>query len=578
MYVVQDGKFVFANPQFLSDEGFTENEMLGSEPLAMVHPEDREIVRQNAVEMLKGMRTAPYEFRTVSNTGEIRWLMETVAPIQYQGARAVLGNVIDITEQKQAEQELRESRRRFRDLVNLLPQGVYEMDDKYNITFANQRSIEMLGYTTEEVNAAPLCALDTCIPEERDRMKENIQRILKGEKLGGIEYTLLRRDGTTLPVIIYSTSVIRDGKAIGLRGVTIDITEQKQAEEELKAQKDLIDHILAKIPDAVLVVGKNNGVILANAAFYDTFGMNRHEVVGRSIGELIPDPALLESLPKVFTEQESEISLEFKYGLNGHNKILVATIMKMGEKEALVILKDVTEERQKQERLFLTDRLSSIGEMSAGVAHELNNPLTGIVSLSQLLLEGDPPAELREDIGDIYSEAQRAATIVRNLLAFSRKHAPVREATQVNRLIEDVLRLRAYEQRVNNIEVETQLDPNLPEIIVDYHQMQQVFLNIVLNAESAMAETRNTGLLTITTRKLDGHVSISFSDNGPGIPHEDLNRLFDPFFTTKEVGKGTGLGLSICYGIVTQHGGKVYAQSEVGKGATFVVELPLEGR
>jgi len=355
MYVVQDGKFVFANPQFLDDEGFTKNEMLGSESLAMVHPEDRERVRQNAVAMLKGVRTTPYEFRTISNTGEIRWLMETVASIRYQGGRAVLGNVIDITEQKQAEQELRESRRRFRDLVNLLPQGVYEMDENYTITFANQQSIEMLGYTTEEVYAAPLNALDTCIPEDRERMKENIQRIMAGEKLGGIEYTLLRKGGTTIPVIIYSTAIIGDGKAVGLRGVTVDITERKQVEEELRAQKDLIDHIIATIPDAVLVVERDCSVILANAAVYDTFGVKRHEVVGRPISEFIPDPGLSESLLKIFLDKEPQIDLEFRYKLGEHNKTLVAAIMKMGEKEVLVILKDVTEERQKQERLFLTD-------------------------------------------------------------------------------------------------------------------------------------------------------------------------------------------------------------------------------
>ena len=578
MYVVQDGKFVFANPQFLDDEGFTKNEMLGSESLAMVHPEDRERVRQNAVAMLKGVRTTPYEFRTISNTGEIRWLMETVASIRYQGGRAVLGNVIDITEQKQAEQELRESRRRFRDLVNLLPQGVYEMDENYTITFANQQSIEMLGYTTEEVYAAPLNALDTCIPEDRERMKENIQRIMAGEKLGGIEYTLLRKGGTTIPVIIYSTAIIGDGKAVGLRGVTVDITERKQVEEELRAQKDLIDHIIATIPDAVLVVERDCSVILANAAVYDTFGVKRHEVVGRPISEFIPDPGLSESLLKIFLDKEPQIDLEFRYKLGEHNKTLVAAIMKMGEKEVLVILKDVTEERQKQERLFLTDRLSSIGEMSAGIAHELNNPLTGIVSLSQLLLEDNPSDEFREDLNDIHNEAQRAATIVKNLLTFSRKHTPVRDSTQINRVIEDVLRLRAYEHRVNNIEIETQLAPNLPEVIVDYHQMQQVFLNIILNAESAMAETHHPGLLTVTTDSFNGHVRISFSDNGSGIPHENLNRLFDPFFTTKEVGKGTGLGLSICYGIIIQHGGKIYAQSDVGKGATFVIELPLGGK
>jgi len=275
-------------------------------------------------------------------------------------------------------------------------------------------------------------------------------------------------------------------------------------------------------------------------------------------------------------EKEPQIDLEFKQNLNGDKRTLIATVMKMGEKEALLMLNDVTEERQKQERLFLTDRLSSIGEMSAGVAHEINNPLTGIVSLSQLLLENNPPDELKEDITDIHNEAQRAASIVKNLLTFSRKHAPVREPMQLNGVIEDVLRLRDYEHKVNNIKVKTQLAPNLPEVIVDHHQIQQVFLNLVLNAESAITESHKPGTLTIATSRFNGNVRISFSDDGPGILQENLNRLFDPFFTTKEVGKGTGLGLSICYGIVTQHGGEIYVHNNADRGATFVVELPIE--
>ncbi len=578
IYIVQDGEFVFANPQFLSDLGWTEAELLGVNSLASVRAEDREMVRQNAVEMLKGIRTAPYEYEVANSAGETRWFMETVTPIQYRGSRAVLGSVLDITERKQTEERLRETRRRFRDLVNLLPLGIYEMDDKYNVTFANRQAIEASGYTEEEVNATPSNALDTVTPEDRERMERNIRRIMNGEKLGGIEYTQRRKDGSTYPAMIYSTPIMRDGKAVGLRGVIIDITERKQAEEAIKAQRDLIDHILATIPDAVLVIGKDNSVILANAAFYDTFGIKRREVVGRSLSELIPEPGLLESLPKILTGEKPQIDLEFRQKFNGDKKTLIATVMKMGEKEALLILNDVTEERQKQERLFLTDRLSSIGEMSAGVAHELNNPLTGIVSLSQLLLEDNPPDELREDITDIHNEAQRAASIVRNLLTFSRKHAPMREPTQLNGVIEDVLRLRDYEHKVNNINVETQLAPDLPEVIVDYHQMQQVFLNIVLNAESALTEEHEPGTLTITTSRLNSNVRVSFSDDGPGIPQKNLNRVFDPFFTTKEVGKGTGLGLSICYGIVTQHGGKIHAENKAGKGATFVVELPIEGQ
>jgi len=183
----------------------------------------------------------------------------------------------------------------------------------------------------------------------------------------------------------------------------------------------------------------------------------------------------------------------------------------------------------------------------------------------------------KEDLKLIYNEAQRAAAVVKKLLTFGRQHPRERKAVQINAVVEDVLSLRAYEQKVNNIRATTQFDDHLPEIAADPFQMQQVFLNIVLNAEQAMIETHREGTLAITTERVDDNIKVSFSDDGPGISPENMRKMFSPFFTTKAVGKGTGLGLSICYGIVTNHGGRIYAQSELGKGATFVIELPVGG-
>jgi signal transduction histidine kinase len=242
---------------------------------------------------------------------------------------------------------------------------------------------------------------------------------------------------------------------------------------------------------------------------------------------------------------------------------------------SIIVARDITQQKRIEQQLIMTDRLASIGELSSGIAHELNNPLTSVIGFSQLLMEGDVPANIKEDLGIVYSEAQRAAVIVKNLLTFARKHAPVKQLSQVNTVIEDVLRLRAYEQKVNNIEVETRLAPGLPEIMIDHFQMQQVFLNIMVNGEFAMLEAHHHGKMVITTERLDGVIRITFTDDGPGISEENLKHIFDPFFTTKEVGKGTGLGLSICHGIVMEHGGQIYARSEEGQGATFVVELPL---
>jgi signal transduction histidine kinase len=165
--------------------------------------------------------------------------------------------------------------------------------------------------------------------------------------------------------------------------------------------------------------------------------------------------------------------------------------------------------------------------------------------------------------------------VVKGLLTFARKHTPVKQLVNINGIIEKVLELRAYEQRVSNIQVNTRFAANLPEIMADYFQLQQVFLNIIINAEHFMIEAHNRGTLTITTERTGDILKTSFADDGPGISKENLGHLFDPFFTTKEVGKGTGLGLSICHGIITEHGGRIYAKSKLSKGATLVVELPI---
>jgi signal transduction histidine kinase len=285
---------------------------------------------------------------------------------------------------------------------------------------------------------------------------------------------------------------------------------------------------------------------------------------------------LTEAISEIQASKKTGFTKEYVYKSSETNRILTIQAIPMRDKEILLLISDVTEKWDRQERLYLTDRLASVGEMASGVAHELNNPLTSVIGLSQLLIDEDLPEETKEDVKAIYSEAQRAAAIVRNLLTFARKHAPLRESTQINKVIEDVLLLRAYEHKVNNINVNTQFDPELPEITVDYFQMQQVFLNIVLNAENVMIEAHKHGTLTVNTEHVNSSVRISFTDDGPGIPSQNLTRIFDPFFTTKEVGKGTGLGLSICYGIVTNHGGKIYAQNNPNKGASFIVVLPIK--
>ena len=242
---------------------------------------------------------------------------------------------------------------------------------------------------------------------------------------------------------------------------------------------------------------------------------------------------------------------------------------------AVVVLRDVTEERLMQERLLQSEKMVSVGQLVSGVAHELNNPLTGIMGFAQLLLARELDERTRRDLETIHTEAERASKIVQNLLSFARRRHAQKESANLNTLVERVLELRNYDLRMKNIDVELDLDPELPETMVDADQIQQVFLNVIVNAEQAMLVAKERGTLTVRTRRDGDVIGLSIQDDGPGIETETLRRIFDPFFTTKETGEGTGLGLTISYGIIEDHGGRIWADSRPGRGTTFHIELPV---
>jgi PAS domain S-box-containing protein len=356
IYIEQDGKLIFANPRLLNRIGYTEEELSSIEPGSdIVHPDDREMVRQCRIDMLKGKRTTPHEYRVFSGTGEMLWVAETVASIQYRGRRAVLGSILDITERKQAEERLRESRRRFRDLVNLLPQGVYEMDAKYNITFANRWAIEASGYTEEEVNDSPLNALNTVIPEDRERMRSNIRRIMNGEKLGGVEYTQISKDGSTLPIVTYSAPIRRDGRVVGLRGVTIDITEQKKVEEELRV-------ILKTALDGFWLNNLEGEFLEVNDSYCEMIGYTREELLGMSIADIeaIEDSEIITQHIKKLAENGSD-RFETRHRRKDGTIIDVevsVNYLDTGKGRMFVFIRDITERKQAEE-IFRTISMSS---------------------------------------------------------------------------------------------------------------------------------------------------------------------------------------------------------------------------
>ncbi len=234
-----------------------------------------------------------------------------------------------------------------------------------------------------------------------------------------------------------------------------------------------------------------------------------------------------------------------------------------------------TERKRTEARINESSRLISIGELAAGVAHEINNPLTSVQGFAEFVLKEDLPDNVREDIQTISDEAQRASTIVKNLLFFARKSGADKQYLDLNAVLTRSLELKSYDFRVNNIDVVSHLSPEIPKTMLDEHQLVQVFLNILTNAEQATNKESARGRIEVYTKVSGDEIEITIKDDGPGITSDDLHRIFEPFFTTKDVGQGTGLGLSISYGIIKQHAGDIWAESSPGAGTTFHITLPV---
>ncbi|MGD0766559.1 MAG: ATP-binding protein, partial [Dehalococcoidia bacterium] len=340
------------------------------------------------------------------------------------------------------------------------------------------------------------------------------------------------------------------------------------------ADRALLESIVDGLQDGIVVVDGEMRIVLSNAA-------SRGLLAGLVGRRELPDVSLAgTSLEGVTTEAlrgKAARRQDLTFGEDGQRylSVVVTPLAGSAGDGAVLVLRDVSEEHLMQERLLQSEKMASVGQLVSGVAHELNNPLTGVTGFAQLLLARDLDDQTRRDVETIYSEAERAAKIVENLLSFARRRKAQKGLVNLNTLLERVLELRSYDLRVKNIELELDLDPRLPLTMSDPDQIQQVFFNVITNAEHAMLSAHAGGKLRVRSRAERGYIRLSFSDDGLGIPPENLRRVFDPFFTTKEGGQGTGLGLTISYGIVDDHGGRIRVESRAGKGATFIVELPI---
>jgi len=596
-----------------------------------IHPDDREMVGKAYTESVRNKTPYDIVHRLLLKDGTVKYVNERCESFFDDDGKPIrsLGIVQDITERKQAEEELHLERDKLTNILDSMKDGIYIANSQYEVEYVNPVIETQFGSVEGRKCYKYFHDLEEVCPWCKN------QAVFAGETVRWEWYSF--KNQRTYDLI--DTPLKNADGSISKLEIFRDITERKQAEERIrhlnlvlrtlrnvnqlitkeKDRKELLKGICKNLTEtrgyyntwiALLDESGKLTEYAESGLGKDFLPMGKLLKQGRlpacgqtalkqSDAVVTEDPALvctdcpisdkfagrggvavrLEHGGKVYGLLSVSISLELakdveELGLFHEVAGDIAFALYNIEREEQH--KEAEAERQELEkRVQLTDRLASIGEMASGIAHEINNPLTSVVGFSELLLEKDLPEDLKEDVEIIHDGSKRVTGIIKRLLTFARQHKPVQSRTDINEIIESTLALRSYALETGNIEVSTSLDAELPWTMADTGQLQQVFMNIIVNAETEMRKAHGRGKLIVKTEQIGNTIRISFADDGPGIARENIGKVFDPFFTTKEAGEGTGLGLSLSYGIIAEHKGALYVESEVGKGATFIIELPV---
>ena len=470
----------------------------------------------------------------------------------------------------------REKETRFTELFETLQEGIYFSTPEGKLLDANTALVNMLGYGTKEelLSLSP----DQLIPHRTQgpALGHN------GADSGGVrerEITLRRKDGS-IAIFLDTSRAILDGygNIIRYQGTLVDVTQRREIEKKLREQEQFQRYLLESFPDLILVIGLDESYQFVSSRIRDVLGGKPQDLVGQKVTDTEHSPELIalcrEILAGRMTFGSCEYGTRHRDGSWRMMRASVSALYDAGKilSGAIASIRDITIERKFEAQVIESERLAAMGQMIGGFAHELNNPLTSILGMAELL-QDTAAEDTKKQLTMLQQQARRAAEVVQNLLYFARPPAPGRNPIDPGELIERTLHLHTYSLRKNNITVDFLREP-VPLVSGDAHQLMQIFLNLVRNAEQAIRETREKGTLRIRCTNTNNTVSIVFQDDGTGISSEVLPYIFDPFYTTKRPGRGTGLGLSICKAILREHGGNIEAAAAPGGGAVFTVTLP----
>ena len=476
----------------------------------------------------------------------------------------------------------RDKEQRFSQLFESLQEGVYISNAGGKLLEVNPALVSILGYESKEELLS--------LPPEQLNVETGGGPVLghTGSQSGRTrtrELRLRRKDGGVAVCVDTSSGVMEDGKIVRYQGTLVDVTEKRAMERQLRRQEEFRLHLLESFPDLILVLDLKGKYTFVSARISELLGYGPDQLLGKNVDDTEnTSPELAALYHTVAAGESTKTSCE--YGSRHHDgswRTMLGMASPLLDAEGkptgvIISVRDVTTEKKLEQQIIQSERLAAMGQMIGGFAHELNNPLTSILGMAELLQESETSEGARKQLAVLHKEARRAAEIVQNLQYFARPPAPGRSQVNLNELVQRTVQMQAYPLRKSNITVDFLPEPNIPAIVADPNQLMQVFLNLLLNAEQAIRESREKGTIRVRMGRKPDSVWVVFQDDGPGIAAENLAHIFDPFFTTKRPGRGTGLGLSICKTVLREHGGNIEAASAPDGGAVFTITLPVGTR
>ncbi len=570
-------RLTFANPA--AERLFGTDELVGRTLESLMTPECAAVARDHETLALAG-EPQRYDCDVARADGERRAVSASAAPLrEVGGVSGVVVSMRDVTDERRARDAVAYSEARYRNLFETATDAIYTIDAEGRFATVNEATCRASGLAREALLGRLVAPL--LLAEERPRVRDAFLSALAGEAVR-YECTLVRLDGVRRLLSVSNTPIRSGSAVVGVLGVARDVTDERLRAAALERSEARYTRLVESAADAICTVDAEGRFTDVNKALQHALGRPRDALVGAAFIGFVDerDRALMDELfARTMAGGRGRGEMRFA-GADG--AVRTATVLTSPAVEhgavtgVLAVVRDVTEERRLTEQMLQQEKLAAVGQLVSGVAHELNNPLAGVMAFSQLLLmNASLDADSAQYAETINAEARRAAKIVGNLLTFARRHHPERALTDLNQVALDTLELRRYALRVSQIELDVDLDPALPCTWADPFQLQQVMLNLLANAEQALTDWTGERRMALRTSVSDGTITLTVSDTGPGVAPAAMPRVFNPFYTTKPVGQGTGLGLSISDGIVREHGGRIRVVSEPGAGAAFVVELPV---